>query len=422
MKKLFSILILLVAFTAAAQLPPLQRDEATTNTARFFRKLQSRLGGLSFSTTNYVSGTNVNGWLKDFTWTTAQSAGSSLILSNVVLKDANFTNSATATEHALLSVTNNPKGVTLDNVTAISQNRSFYAKTDVADGGWRLSVGNSFFKAPLAFEAWNGEGEIRNSTFTSTNGSTDNVAFLANDDCRIYFVGCFFEYGKGTGNNYGFGAMTRSHSVFNACSFRNFGNSNSASVGIFEDSLSAKFVNCVFTTRTNPILTFDDGGVLRDGVRVEFVNSVISDPVENTVYFYNSNYVVHVDGGTFTPSMFHTQSNVVWGTRWQVQTNSVVVDTLYTNISQPVEHDITFMVTTSAAGDVGQIDLLIDQDGNNTWDQNIPRLVFSANADLNSTLSFHFVTDPGARYKFGTTNATGSSFEFISRQSWTKYR
>lgn len=428
MKKLFFILFAVLGLLldkVGAAPAPILRDDATTNPPAFFRKLDSKLGGYTFTGTNFLSGTNLNGFLKEFRWTAAAAGGRSLILSNVVLRDVILSNSATAADHALLSCTNYPTALVFDAVTVKARERAAFFKSDIiADDVWRLTARDCIFEGgTYAFEAWNAFGFFSGCSFNSLGTGSDSVAILANDDSHFSIENSRIDYGGGSAASYGYFGMQNSKTVFRNCLFESRTGTNlpNAVLGIGEANISLVLENCWFNTRTNPVLVFEDGGIQRDDVYVEFKNCWVGDyPANNPKIFYNSNYVVHVTGGNLVEGMFSAPSNVVWALRWNIATNALAVDVSYTNGPAAVRSDVSFMVTTTLPGDVGQMDLLLDQDGNGTWEQTLTRLLYSAASDLNGTLDFGFYLQPGARYRFGTTNATGSSFEFISRQEVLK--
>jgi hypothetical protein len=386
------------------------------------RPLFVALGGRTFSGLKSLGNTNVSGQLSTFTWTTASSSGTSLMITNAVIADAYFTNSASASDHVIIGATN-AGYCFLKNVSVVGQNRAANLK---ADNSFILSIEDSTFRAPQAFETWRAVGSIKSSVFDSRTTAalaSSDIAFLANDDAFLTIQGCSFYYG-GSPEGYGYGGMARSKSVLSGCLFSCKGTAtNATAISLFESDATVVLNNCLFLAATNFILTFADGGVRRDGVIAEFNNCFVGDYTSglNVRLFANSNYIVRVSGGNFTREMFTTQSNVIFTAGdVQILTNTMALDVTYTNIPAATFGNVAWLGTTTLGGDIAQVDLLIDQDGNATWDSVISRFLFSGTTDLNGSLEFNFSLRPSARFRFSNSNSVGASIEFLSSQFSSK--
>jgi hypothetical protein len=380
------------------------------------------LNGRTFSGLKALNNTNVAGQLSTFTWTTASPGGASLMVTNAAITDAYLTNSATASDHVVLRATN-AGYVFLKNVSVIGQNRAAYLQDD---SRFILSVDQTTFRAPTAFEAWRAIGSISASIFDSRTTAalaSSDVAFLANDDCFLTIQGCEFFYG-GSPEGYGYGGMARSKTVFSGCLFSCKSTAtNAAALSLFEESATVELNNCLFLAASNFVLTFNDGGVQRAGVSATFNNCFIGDYTTGigTRLFANSNYVVKVSGGNLVREMFTTQSNVIFEAGdVQINTNAFAIGTIYTNKAAATFGTVAWLGTTTLGGDIVQVDLLIDQDGDATWDSNISRLLYSGTADQNGTLEFNFSLQPSARFLFSTSNSVGATVEFISSQFYSR--
>jgi len=266
------------------------------------------------------------------------------------------------------------------------------------------------------------------SQYLLTNGQDYAYAFIANDNSTNTFNNCTFEYGGSTNESIGVIPYAFSFSEFNNCRF--ISRTKAAhSVAVLwsggESFVTARFRDCFFELNGGQLFEFDayDGDhILHE---LTFQNCFVV-PYTNGILVNNTNWIVNVIGGNLAPSNFSHPSNVVWGKVHQptntayftIITNALSIGETYTNGPVATMNSVTFAVSPTAATDFPQIDLLIDWDGNNTWDFKDSRVSadISEVAMIVTAPNFVFPLQPGSRYMFSTNNASGdATIVFYSR-------
>jgi hypothetical protein len=394
-------------------------DKGSDNLPLRYASLKTLIGLGPHTGSKYVAGTNFTGAGQSYSWSAATANIGDLVITNDFrLTDATLTNSASyAQDNSSIRISNNFSGklVAFDRVNAFNAYRGIYLKPNT-DFFYNFSIRNSSIVAPFtAVEMWYGYGDINNCLIVATNSGSElgaAVCITANDDSQVEVSSSRLLYGQSDFSG-GLLAYARAKVKFRNVVFesKDYPTNTSAiylAEGHTAHPTSVTVEDSMFIHKGAPVVCVSPYALSEDdSYRVDFKN-VILNPATNGVVIWNTNFIVRVWGGNLVPGNFANRSNVIWDGYWgEFKTNAIALGIAYTNSIAPTINGLSYLAYGGSAADYIQLDLLVDFDGNNTWDLSDPRIM----TDVSTTTfipvlnaSWTWPLNVGSRWMISTNN------------------
>lgn len=395
-----------------------------------FTPLTTMMGNsTSQSGSRRVGKTNVIGFGQVFNFTGEVEGQAAWVLTNRLhLIDAILTNNVLQHENSLIRVTNgfNPDRVVISDSKLYGKSRSIYFHGQDNDGVWTYDLNNvELYSKYIGLEAWYAYGQMLGGRIViDGSGQVDSIGAIMNDDASVSFRNVEFYFGGASGINAALLLYARANVIMENCSLHST-NLNSVAVYVAEGAVAQP------TTLAMKSVTFyhnggafmaglPEAGYENGGFMIDMIDVNMS-PYTNKVLVWNTNFLVRVRDGNFTRENFACITNVVWADAWNPLTNTLAVDTWYTNGFAPTLNLIRFTSAASLEGDASILDLQVDQNHDNVIDWLDTCMLYTPTAVTAGSMTFNFVLEPFARYRFSTASASASvTFEFRARQTVAK--